>query len=313
FAAAKAGAVHLIRVPQMLAKHRIPGMTLHAVPSVDNRGICFPFTPDQGETSPEGYPVGNAVTSDIAIRKAINHAVDRQALVGGILEDFGSPAHGPVSTLPWDEPESVIRDNDPQKARRILADAGWEDSDGDGIVEKDGIQARFTLFYDANDSIRQALALAVADTVRNIGIQVDVTGKSWDDIYRLMHANAVLFGFGSFDQTEMHNLYYAERLGDAVYNAGFFRNEAVDRYLASAMAAPSEKEAIPFWKKAQWDGETGFSAKGDAAWAWLVNLDHTYFVSDELDIGKTRTEQHGSFIVANLPEWKWVSHSTPQK
>jgi peptide/nickel transport system substrate-binding protein len=87
----------------------------------------------------------------------------------------------------------------------------------------------------------------------------------------------------------------------------------VDRYLASAMAAPSEKEAIPFWKKAQWDGETGFSAKGDAAWAWLVNLDHTYFVSDELDIGKTRTEQHGSFIVANLPEWKWVSHSTPQK
>lgn len=313
FAAAKAGSVHVLRVPQMLAKQKIPNMTLHAVPSVDNRGVCFPCVPPHDGSSPEGYPVGNAVTADIAIRKAINYAVDRHLLVEGILEGFGSPAHGPVSTLAWDEPDAVIQDGDLEGARRILSLGGWKDIDGDGIVEKKGLEASFTLLYDASDTIRQALALAVADAAEKIGVKVVVTGKSWDDIYKLMHANAVLFGFGSFDQTEMHNLYFGERRADAVHNAGFYQNKTVDRFLAAAMAAPSEKEAIPFWKKAQWEGHTGFCAKGDAAWAWLVNLDHTYFVSDKLDIGKPRTEQHGSFIIADLPLWKWASPSMAKK
>lgn len=307
FAAARAGEVHVIRVPQILARKEIPGMSLHAIPSVDNRGICFPCVPVQETPSPEGHPVGNDVTADLAVRKAVNWAVDREALVEGILEGFGSPAHGPVSTLPWDQPEAVIQDGDLDRARRILEEGGWTDADGDGTVEKDGKEAVFTLLYPANDSLRQALALAVSDSVRKVGIEAEVTGKSWDDIYRMMHANAVLFGFGSLDQTEMHNLYYGERIGDNLHNAGFYRNPTVDRHLEGAMAAPSLKQAVFHWRQAQWDGETGYCARGDAAWAWLVNLDHTYFVDRRLDVGDPATEQHGSFIIANLPQWSWVS------
>jgi peptide/nickel transport system substrate-binding protein len=307
FAAAKAGAVDVIRVPQMLAVQDLPGMVLHSVPSVDNRGICFPFAPAGSETTEEGYPVGNDVTADMAIRKAVNYAIDRKALVDGVLEGFGSPAYGPVSTLPWDEPQAAIIDGDPRRAKEILAQGGWQDLDGDGIVEKNGVPASFILLYPAGDSVRQALSMAVSDAAAKIGVNAVVNGKSWDDIYKLMHANAVLFGFGSFDQTEMHNLYYGQRSGNAYHNAGFYKNPTVDRYMAEAMKAPSVEDAIPFWQKAQWDGETGYCAKGDAAWAWLVNLDHTYFVDERLDIGNIRTEQHGSFIIANLPQWKWNS------
>ncbi|BBO82391.1 ABC transporter substrate-binding protein [Desulfosarcina ovata subsp. sediminis] len=311
FAAAKAGTVHVFRAPQMLAKQEISGMIRHAVPSVDNRGICFPCLPPQNWQSPQGYPVGNPVTADSAIRKAINHAVNRQELVEGILEGFGSPAHGPVNMLPWDQPDSAIRDNNPETARQILKAGGWQDNNGDGIVEKNGIAASFSLLYDANDSIRQALALAVSDAAKKIGIEIVVTGKSWDDIYKLMHSNAVLFGFGSFDQTEMHNLYFGGRKEEALHNPGFYANQTVDGYLNAAMAAPTENAAIPFWQKAQWDGKTGFSTRGDAAWAWLVNLDHTYFISQHLDIGHTCTEQHGSYIIANLPQWRWKVPSRP--
>ena len=305
FAAAKAGSVHVVRVPQMLAKQKIPGMICQAVPSVDNRGICFPCRTPQTWQSPQGCPVGNPVTADLAIRQAVNHVVNRQELVDGILEGFGSPAHGPVNMLPWDQPDAVIRDNDPEAACRILKAGGWEDRNGDGIVEKKGVEASFTLLYDANGSLRQALALAVADAAAKIGIEIVVTGKSWDDIYKLMHSNAVLFGFGSFDQTEMHNLYFGGRKEEALHNPGFYANQTVDGYLSAAMAAPTEEAAAIFWQKAQWDGNTGFSAKGDAAWAWLVNLHHTYFVSERLDIGNTHTEQHGSYIIANLPQWQW--------
>lgn len=305
FAAAKAGKVHVARVPQILARQKIPGMRMMSRPSVDNRGICFPVLPADAARTADGYPVGNDVTSRLSIRKAINYALDRRALVKGVLEGFGSEAHGPVSRLPWDEPESAVRDGDPEEARRILAEDGWRDSDGDGIVEREGVEARMTLFYPADDALRQALALAVADQVRPIGVEILVTARAWDDIYRLMYAHPVLFGFGSVDQTEMHNLYHGSRPGDRTHNPGFYKNETVDRYLELAMASPSEEEAIGFWRKAQWDGRTGFSARGDAAWAWLVNIDHTYFVDERLDQGHPRMEQHGSYITANLPEWRW--------
>lgn len=48
--------------------------------------------------------------------------------------------------------------------------------------------------------------------------------------------------------------------------------------------------------------------EGDAAWAWLVNLDHTYFVDECLDIGEPQVEPHGHGwpITANISEWEWT-------
>ncbi|MCS6907235.1 MAG: ABC transporter substrate-binding protein [Anaerolineales bacterium] len=309
FAAAKAGQVHVVSVPQALGKQTLEGMRVLPVPSIDNRGIMFPFVPDMGEKTEKGYPIGNNVTADLAIRRAINYAIDRQALVEGVLEGFGAPAYGPADYVPWWEPESAIRDNDPRTAQRILSEGGWQDTDGDGVLEKGDLEARFTLVYPASDSTRQSLALAVADMVRPIGIQIELRGASWDEIETLMHSNAVLFGWGSHDQTEMYNLYHSSMRGKGWYNTGFYANEQVDNYLDLAMGAPTEEEALVYWRAAQWDKKgVGFTTKGDAAWAWLVNLQHVYFVSDCLDVGKQQIQPHGHGwpITFNITEWRWI-------
>ena len=153
----------MVSVPQSLAIQEIDGMRLIDVDSVDNRGLLFPFLADTGETTADGYPIGNDVTADPAIRQAINYAVDRNTLVEGVLEGFGSPAFGPVSYLPWEQPEAAIVDADMVLAQQILTDAGWIDRDGDGVLEKDGLMAEFDIVYPASDSIRQALALSTAD------------------------------------------------------------------------------------------------------------------------------------------------------
>ena len=309
FAAAKAGEAQVASIPQALAVQDIEGMTLYEVMSVDNRGLMFPYVPAAaGETTPDGDPVGNDVTADLAIRQAVNYAIDRQALVEGVLEGYGSVAYGPVSGLAWEEPSAAIEDAQPEQAQEILAASGWADSDGDGVLEKAGLSAEFTILYPANDSTRQALALSVAEMLKPLGIQANVEGKSWDEIEPAMHSNVVVFGWGSHDQTEMYNLYHSQAAQGDFYNAGYYANQAIDETLDLAMGAPSEAEAIAFWQAAQWDGETGFTAKGDAAWAWLVNLDHTYFVSDCLDIGQPQVEPHGHGwpITANIAEWEWT-------
>ena len=248
------------------------------------------------------------MTADPAIRQAVNYAIDRQALVEGVLEGYGSIAYGPVSGLAWEEPSAAIEDAQPEQAQEILAAGGWVDSNGDGVLEKDGLTAEFTILYPASDSTRQALALAAAEMLKPIGIQANVEGKSWDEIEPAMHSNVVVFGWGSHDQTEMYNLYHSQAARGDFYNAGYYANQAIDETLDLAMGAPSEAEAIAFWKAAQWDGSQGFTAKGDAAWAWLVNLDHTYFVSDCLDIGQPQVEPHGHGwpITANIAEWEWT-------
>ncbi|MGY1848168.1 MULTISPECIES: ABC transporter substrate-binding protein [unclassified Blastococcus] len=307
-AAATAGQVDMAAVPSALATTQVPGMRLVAVPSVDNRGIMFPYVPDEGRTTDDGQPIGNDVTSDRAIRQAVNHAVDRAALVDGVLEGFGSPATGPVDGLPWAEPAAAIEDADPERAGQLLDEAGWVDSDGDGVRERDGVPAAFTLLYPAGDSLRQALALSVADMLAPVGIEVTADGASWDVIDQRLHADAVLFGWGSHDPTEMYNLYSSRQAGVEYWNPGFYANPAVDEQLEAAMTAPDQESAIPHWRAAQYDGEgTGFGPSGDAAWAWLVNLDHTYFVDECLDLGSTQVEPHGHGwpITAGIAGWQW--------
>ncbi|ADB33026.1 extracellular solute-binding protein family 5 [Kribbella flavida DSM 17836] len=308
-AAAKAGQLSLAAVPSGLAKTTVNGMRLVPVQSVDNRGIVFPYVADTGRTSKDGLPIGNDVTADQAIRRAVNYAVDRDALVDGVLEGFGSPATGPVDGMPWYEPSSAIRSNDATKAKAVLDSAGWTDSDGDGIRERGGRKASFTLLYPAEDTLRQGLALAVVDMLEPVGVQIVSKGVSWDVIDKRKHADAVLFGWGSHDPTEMYNLYSATQAGTGYWNAGHYANPVVQKNLDAALGATDQNQATRYWKAAQRDANgVGFGPSGDAAWAWLVNLQHTYFVSNCLDLGKPQIEPHGHGwpITAGITGWRWT-------
>ncbi len=307
FAAARASRVQLANVPQSLAVQHLEGMELYALNSKSHTCLMFPYIPDTGRKTPQGDLIGNNVTAERAIRQAINYAIDRKALVEGILEGYGSPAYGPASGLPWEESMAAIEDADPNKAKQILIEAGWRDTDGDGIMDKHGLKAEFWLLYPAEDRIRQGLALAVAQMLKVVGIQAHVEGKSWDNIERRMHSNVVLYGLSTYDQQQLDFLYDSSAARGSYANPGYYANPAVDRALDRARGAASEAEAIAFWKKVQWDGQTGVTTKGDAASAWLVNLDATYFVSNCLDIGRPlQSHSYHGQLLNNLPDWKWV-------
>lgn len=307
-AAVQSGQVDVAYSTATLGSTAVEGYHVEALTSADNRGFTLPVLPDEGKTTESGAPIGNDVTSKLEIRQAIAYAIDRQKVAEVALNGFGRPAYSENDGMPWNNPEVVI-ETDVDYAKKLLADAGWVDTDGDGIVEKDGLKAEFNCVYPSGDSVRQAVAMATAEQVLAVGIKINVEGTSWDDIMKRMFSEAVMMGWGSAIPNETYYLYRSEgALLDDFYNPEGYMNETTDAYLAAAMEALTPEEANKNWQLVQWDGSTGTAMKGECPWVWIVNLDHVTFVRDGLSIGEQSIHPHGHGVplIQNLQEWEWT-------
>ena len=124
------------------------------------------------------------------------------------------------------------------EAKKILADGGWKDTDGDGILEKNGLKAEFTLLYPSNAQERQALAVALSEEAKKLGINIKVEGKSWNEIDTLAHSTPIVFGFGSLDPTDLYLKYYSKSYNPSSYNnIIMYNNSVVDNYLRTAITS----------------------------------------------------------------------------
>ncbi|MCC3864779.1 ABC transporter substrate-binding protein [Terrisporobacter petrolearius] len=309
YAAVKSGDVDMASINGDLAKEKVEGTKILDIPSIETYGVEFPMVANTGKKTETGYEIGNNVTSDEAIRKAFNTAVDRQGMVDGVLNGYGSVSTTGLEKMPWLNKESVLEESDYnniQEAKKILKDGGWKDSDNDGILEKDKTKASFKVLYTPGN-YRQALGLEFQKIAKELGIEITLEERTWDTILKDIHKEAVLFGWGSGDPSELYNLYYGKAANTPVEwdNAGFYDNKTVDKYIDKALNSEDEKEALPYWQKAQFDGKTGACAKGDAPYCWLVNANHVYIVSEGFDIGKPVVQPHGGRIFDNVTEWAW--------
>ncbi len=306
-AAVQAGEVDVAYSTATLGTTEVAGYHIEAITSADNRGFTLPVLPNEGKTTQSGAPVGNDVTCNHEIRQAIAYGINRQQIADIVLNGFGRPAYSENDGMPWNNPE-VVMETDVPYAKKLLADAGWADMDGDGIIEKNGLKAEFSCIYPSGDSVRQAVAVVVAEQVKALGIQINVEGTSWDEIMQRMFSEAVMMGWGSAIPNETYYLYRSDgALLDDFYNPEGYRSDVTDGYLDAAMEALTSEEANENWKKVQWDGMTGTAMQGECPWVWVVNLDHVTYVRDGLSIGEQPIHGHGHGLplIQNLQEWTW--------
>jgi peptide/nickel transport system substrate-binding protein len=310
-AAAKAGEADIVYVPPTFAKQKVEGMTLRTYESIDSRGIMLPAVPSGGKglTNGKEVEVGNDVTSDLAIRQALNIGLDRQKLLDVALDGHGKKAYSLADGLPWFNEETVIEDGNIAAAAKILEDGGWADKNKDGILEKDGRNAEFDMYFSSNDQLRSDLSLAVADQASAFGIKINLLGVTWDDIYLKGKTAAVAWGGGRHHPYQLYTMNSSEQIDKGIGNMSNYHNPKVDEYLKLALTSSSLEEANKYWKLAQWDGETGFSGIGDAPIVWLVRVDHLYLANKKLDLGKQPIHSHGHewALFGNVTEWKWTN------
>ena len=302
-AAAQAGQVDVAYTSATYYDVVPAGYELLACTSVDSRGVSLPCVPAGTTKSNDGvdYAQGNDVTCDVAVRRALNYATDRNRLIANVLNGYGTPAFSVGDGLPWSS-EDMMCETDVEKARQILEDAGWVDS-GDGIRAKDGMRCAFDLYYTAGDSARQGIAMEWANQMREIGVEVNPKGGSWDELYLHQYECPVEWGWGSNAPIEMYELNYSSGWG----NFSSYENPTVDAYLDEALAQTHIEDSYDLWKKAQWDGEQGVAPQGAATWVWFTNIDHLYYVRDGLQIAEQKPHPHGHgwSLANNVDQWSW--------
>lgn len=304
FAAVQNGTIDVAAIDGILAALEVEGTHVENIDSIECYGVCFPMVPDTGEQALDGADMGNNVTSDLAIRLALNTAVDREKIVTGILNGYGTVSTTGLEKMPWLNEETVLDPNEYgniKKALEILKEGGWSDTDGDGIVEKDGVAAEFDLLY--TDGIyRQEMALEFVNVAKSIGIDVTLEKVTWDTILPKIHNSAVMYGFGSGDPSELYNLYYGGAYQAVSWdNGGCYDNEKVNELIDQALDSMDEQEAIVYWKELQ----EYTSVRGDAAYCWLVNVNHVYLCADGFSFGEPVVQPHGGRIFDNVAEWSW--------
>ncbi|WP_312908295.1 ABC transporter substrate-binding protein [Tissierella praeacuta] len=307
FAGARRGEIDIARVSMDYNTQEIPGYTKRNIETMDIVSISLP-TVKRGTYEMDGVPIGNNITSDVAIRRALSYGMDREGICTNALNGAARPVYSHNPDMPWDNETNIIKNADIETAKQILKDGGWEDKDGDGIVEKEGVKAQFTLLYTPGEVERQAVVLGAQESARKIGIQIDLVSKPWDEIAleKGIYREAYLFGKGADSPFEIYTNFSSDRIANYNTNSPSYGNEITDDYLNRAINTTNQQEALELWKKAQWDGKHGVNSLGDSPFVPMVAFHHTFFIRDGVDIGDFRPAPHrGAYwiTVENIKDW----------
>ena len=191
-AAAMAGKVDVAHTAASYSEQNVEGYSLLAVQTVDNRGFNLPCGKPREK---EGITYGNSFTADVNVRRAINIGIDREEMIENVLNGYGTQAYSVCDKMPWYNSQCEV-EYDQEEAKRLLSEAGWEEGK-DGIREKNGERAAFTLMFSTGDSVRQALAEDTANQLREIGIEVKTEGVGWDVAYDRAQSEPLMWGWGA--------------------------------------------------------------------------------------------------------------------
>ncbi len=186
-------------------------------------------------------------------RRALSLAIDRQRLIDALVFGYGRPAASPVAPVCWNHDGSLAPDPlDPARARALLAEAGWADSDGDGVLEREGEPFVLEILTRQGDPVRENAAVILRENLRAVGVDVRLRALELGAALDLLAAGR----FDAYLGLVNLNLY-----GDATpylhsgavdrFNQGRYANAVVDSLLDAVLGVQDRTEARRMWVRIQ--------------------------------------------------------------
>jgi peptide/nickel transport system substrate-binding protein len=209
-----------------------PGIEIETYPT---RGFTYvPFNLD---------PKITTLFQDKRVRQAMMYGLDRQSIVDDILLGYAEVAQGTQPKVSYAYAPDRITTKygyEPDKAKQLLADAGWKDSNGDGVVEKDGQAMQFEFLYPSGSPTTDQIVAYIQDAWKKIGVAMTPRSLEFPAMLKELQEThqfrSAALGF-NWDATFIQDAMF----GCAQYQGGFnfmkYCNPDLDKINAQAKIA----------------------------------------------------------------------------
>jgi len=172
---------------------------------------------------------------DRSVRRAMTHIINRQQIVSDLLKGHGREISGPffikgTGNAPDIEPWRY----DLEKARELLTKAGWVDSDGDGIRDKNGVAFRFKFMYSSSYALYDRLAKLLKDEAAKVGIEVVAEPYEWSILLGRLNDRefeSMVIGWGGDVLEDFYQIFHSSQIGNRGANYVGFSNARADELL----------------------------------------------------------------------------------
>jgi peptide/nickel transport system substrate-binding protein len=169
--------------------------------------------------------------SDKAVRQALAHLIDVDKQIKIIKYGQAQRVVGPIHPSKKDEYNSdiVAFDYNPEKAKQMLTDAGWKDTDADGVLDKvvngQKVQMNLEFTYNSGNDERKSTALLLQEDARKVGININVVAQDWSVYLENLKNHKFDVFFGAWVQAPVPNdhkqIFHSESYNDGSNYTGF--------------------------------------------------------------------------------------------
>ncbi|UOD34780.1 peptide-binding protein [Deferribacteraceae bacterium V6Fe1] len=183
-----------------------------------------------------GYNLKNPLFKDKRVRQALTYATPKDDIIEGVLFGLGQKATGPYKpTSPWYNPNVKKYEYNIEKAKSLLAEAGFKDTDNDGILEKDGLKLKFTIITNQGNSSRSMVAEILQNSWSKIGAKVDIRILEWatfiNEYIDKRDFDAVILGWSIPLEPDLYDIWHSSKCEGKNLNFICYQNSEVDKLI----------------------------------------------------------------------------------
>ncbi|OIQ89565.1 oligopeptide-binding protein AppA precursor [mine drainage metagenome] len=206
----------------------------------------FPARPELNKNIALYKELGNSYTylgfnlkrkpfDDVRVRQAINYAINKQEIIDGVLLGLGEPVASPYKPgTRWSNPNLKPYPYDPARAKALLKAAGYEDHDGDGILDKDGKPLSFEILTNQNKE-RELTGVLIQRRLKEVGIETNIRVLEWASFLgrfiKPKEFDAVVLGWSLSLDPDQYSIWHSSQQGPGQFNFISYSNPRVDKLL----------------------------------------------------------------------------------
>lgn len=183
------------------------------------------------------YNLKSPLFADVRVRQAIDHAIDKDEIVRGVLLGLGQPTGVPYKPGTWAYDAKIpANEFDPALARRLLAQAGWTRKTPDGpLADASGRTFAFTILTNQGNSQRIKAAIIIQSRLKDLGIKVEIRTVEWaafiKDFVDKGRFDALILGWTITQDPDIFDVWHSSKAQPGGLNFVGYKNPELDDLL----------------------------------------------------------------------------------